>query len=572
MAIPDFSDEYATHIGDTRQFYGELDLENPTNNKIEKEKSTNPLQIARFQSELSAHIIGDISQWISDKCTLRDNIPNPAGGTFSAEELQTELRTLASKNYVGSRQIQQRASEGIKLALGEEEQIQLLISLPNFGQQDSVDATSLKQIDEFLGDGENNIESENLKKFLRSIYSICRAKTNEEACRSAILRKIGGTAQKLIDRLSLQYTDTTTNEIEVGKPSLAEIAHILERRYFASSTPEIAHAKLSQLLRFDSESLNALEGRISTLTAQAALAETKDNQKTFISTKETKVFKAAISTLDRNLVNQENASRNNNGLPSMDMSDMVNFLLKYHAEKQAYSTVKSQLPKGKPFHNEKSDTDSLNKASENIKQTFERGKFPLRRGNQRFQQRNGRPGFRPNFNSRPNFSNGPTFNTNRNPNFTARGQNMTRNQRFRGRNGRFFGGRNRGNNNSTNFSPNSSKPRVFVTPEMVGVAPHQCLKCASTDHRFTETHRCIYGQSQLFSKSCENCKKGGHHFSVCMNSQKPTVGAQFPQPYPQNPRKTGLVEKQPFSNWTPPEDMNTFSENPQIPSLDWNAL
>ena len=196
-------------------------------NKIDKEKSQNSLQLANFQAELSANTIAELSDWITTKCTLRADIANPAGGTFSSQELQDQLSSLASKNYAGTRFIQQRASEGLQIALGTQDQLKLIIPLPNFGNTEAIDTTSLKTIDDFTGDDDLEKENDNLRKFLRSIYSVCRGKTTQEACRSALLRKLSGTSQKLVDRLFLHHTNIESGEIEEGRPTLTEIAYCL---------------------------------------------------------------------------------------------------------------------------------------------------------------------------------------------------------------------------------------------------------------------------------------------------------------------------------------------------------
>ena len=141
---------------------------------------------------------------------------------------------------------------------------------------------------------------------------------------------------------------------------------------------------------------------------------------------------------------------------------------------------------------------------------------------------------------------------------------------FRGKNkGGRGGNRGRGsfykNNSQQGGKPMPNKPKKFVTAEMVNVSPNCCLKCDSPTHRFQDQDKCVYGKSNLMTGPCKNCKKGGHHYNVCIKDQDPrTVGApppsggkldpQFSQ-YPDMTRtimeNQGAIPKNPKNEWIP---------------------
>ena len=177
-------------------------------------------------------------------------------------------------------------------------------------------------------------------------------------------------------------------------------------------------------------------------------------------------------------------------------------------------------------------------------------------GNQRNNRGNGRGR---NFNNR-----------NRNGNQNGKGQGKFWNKNGNGSNKRMEAGNSyrrggNGNNTNTNFNK-KNKPRKFVTASMVGVNPNSCLKCNSPTHRFQEEDRCIYGKGNLMTKPCFNCQEGGHHSSICIKNQKPTLGAQDPS------QKEALDPR--FSKWpevtknVPEYETTVIPKNEQwLPSL-----
>ena len=287
----------------------------------------------------------------------------------------------------------------------------------------------------------------------------------------------------------------------------------------------------------------------------------------WIKQKKAAVFKQAINEEDRHLVYRENQSRSIAGLPDMNLSQMVDYLIKTYSEQNAFTTA-SHL-KHNPRHTEvdslqtleekrktkfqkrkdKKEALAAKKASEEQKLKddlfafYEQGKpFYNNKGKARGNRGNGRNGYN---------NQGSKNNTQFVPNFP--------NQKFN------FSPNNRGGN-GWKGSKKNTQPRKFVTPEMVNVAPNSCLKCNSPAHRFQEQDKCIYGKTNLMTRACPNCKEGGHHFNVCIKNQKPTIGAQEPQS--QEPRD------QNFSKWPDmtknvPEMSLPFGQqkNSWIPSL-----
>ena len=82
-----------------------------------------------------------------------------------------------------------------------------------------------------------------------------------------------------------------------------------------------------------------------------------------------------------------------------------------------------------------------------------------------------------------------------------------------------------------------------------GVGENNCLKCDSPTHKFQERDKCIYGQSNLMSQPCSDCKRGAHHSSMCIKGTKSTIGAPPPN----------MPMDQEFSRW--PENSKTAQEN-----------
>ena len=104
--------------------------------------------------------------------------------------------------------------------------------------------------------------------------------------------------------------------------------------------------------------------------------------------------------------------------------------------------------------------------------------------------------------------------------------------------------------------------RRFVTAEMVGVAPNCCLKCGNSSHKFSESHKCPYGQTSLLSAPCENCKRGGHHYTKCISMNKPYLGSPGPSGLNRNQGHTGFTTQPAleFSNHNP-EQMRRNKED-----------
>ena len=535
MPIRDFKHEYP-EVSQRNEIV--IDMDNPTTNVID-EKTTNPLQMVGLHAEIGATTVEKLTNWIVTHCSLKDNVPNPAtGGPFTVPQMKEKIEKITTENFAGVRMLQQRADEGLSSAMHGEE-MPLLIQLPNWGASDRMEANCLKVIPEFNGDGSLEEEAERLKKFLRSIYAMSKGKCTDEACKNAILQKISGTAFRIVDRLNYNYRKED-GTLEIGKPSLKEVASLLEKRYLSDSRPEVANARLNQLIRLDNETYSALEGRITMLVLEASLGEPKTTRKSFIVNKEIQVFKAAINTSDRDFLNTEAQTRERTGLPEMKLTDMVDALNRYRSEKAAYQNVRgTKTTKRVDF-----DKESMNKTREMVNFGGEN-----QRGN-RFKQKNqrGRGGGGRGRGDRGR-NNGFQSNRGKSRGFGGnngnRGSNNGRFQRGRGR-GNQSG--NRGNQGGNRGNRNASQGRKFITTEMVNVPQNGCLKCGDTGHKFQEKEKCLYGNYEVMSRPCGNCKCGGHHFSQCGAQNKPTVGASAPRGVSYNPGRTGL-EPVKFSAW-----------------------
>ena len=197
MAFNNLKTDYATYIKDSNDFYTKIDINQPTNNVIDQNLSH--LQVPNFTTEMCTDVMGKFGDWMTKYCKLKDDIvPDGQAAALTEDEIKQELNEIGNTLYAGFRMCQQRTHQGYKKQQNKSaDEEPLLISLPNFGAQQVVDATNMKTLNEFSGDRNLQVESDNLRKFLRDTYAICRGKVTEEGCRSAILRKLSGTAQRL---------------------------------------------------------------------------------------------------------------------------------------------------------------------------------------------------------------------------------------------------------------------------------------------------------------------------------------------------------------------------------------
>ena len=573
MAFRDFGQhaQYKDSVKDITKILDKVDLDDPDQNIIEKEISTN--ELLKIQAEAQAKTLSEAINFITKLLPLGDItddhqiIAEQPGGKVNVQAQQDYLTKIAEKNNLLTKMLQQRHEEKNSKSTGSyfDDTRDPICAIPPQiinGTQTQVSDSALKLLTSFTGDTDK--EAENLRTFFRAVYDVAITNRLTEICTVAVLkRKLTGTARRLIDAYELELD-------EADRPNLKEIVLKLENRYMADLQPELANARLSMMKKDPHHTYQMVEGEISELVSLAARGE-KGDKTAWIKQRKIEVFKQCIEEKDRQLLFRENQSRNISGLGEMNLSQAVDFLIKNYSEQNAFTqanqirnksaseyesiqTVKETNPKinqkkkkreqaiAKKAAEEQKVKDELFRVYENQKHpNSNQTQFqPFQRGRGRARGRGG-PG-------RPyNRGRGGQFQNQRNGGFKPNNWNNNGNQ-----------------NPNWNSNSNTSKtiPRKFVTPEMVGVDPNSCLKCNSPTHRFQEQDKCIYGSSSLMTRACGYCKEGGHHTSICIKSQKSTIGAPSPKE-PLDPK---------FSKW--PEATKAAAEEQYYqpfaaPKNDW---
>ena len=564
-----------------------VNLQDPQENIIDKEAST--YELLQIQAETQAKALSEAITFITQMTPLQDKtdtqgLIGEAGDKVNVQAQKDYLRNIAEKNNLITRHIQSRQKEKSSKQQYFDSSRDPISSIPTQianGDQTNVSDSALKLLSTFTGNSEN--ESENLRNFLRSIYDVATTNRLTEDCTAAIIkRKLSGTARKIIDSYELELN--TPN-----RPTLKEIVLKLENRFMADLQPEVANARLAMMKKTPSQTYQSLEGEISELVSLAARAETGDKTK-WMKHKKIETFKQAIDESDRQLLFRENQSRTINGIGELNLSEAVDFLIKTYSEKNAFiqaNNLKSSAngndydsinvaketdikKENKTIEPEKAK-DSIDEASikEEIFRLFQqnrngtqapsfRGKS--QRGKGRGQGRgNGRFRGRGRFNqNNRGYNQNKEFNKNGNGSQWSNNGNRG-NQNWNNR-GRFNNkGWNNGNYSQRGNNKNGTTPRKFITPEMAGVQPNNCLKCNSPSHRFQETQKCVYGNSNLMTQPCANCHEGAHHSSLCIKANKSTIGAPPPK-----------EERQPldpnFSKW-PESSKSAIEEKDKLYSL-----
>ena len=526
--LRDFKDKY-DDIEDMSDLLQNLDIENPQNNVIPESATT--FELLSLQSEIS-------SKTFSEALRLMQNL-----STESSQEQKDLLKDLAERNNLVSRMIQSRTMQKGGRAKGSyfNQNRKPICEIPKSiesGTKDDISDSALKLISHFLGDSDD--EADNLRSFLRNLYDVACTNRLTEKCTKAVLRrKLQGTARRLIDAYEQELN--TPN-----RPSLHEIVMKLEDRYLADLQPELANARLLALKKTADKTYQKLEGEINELVALAARGQSGDTTD-WSNHRKIESFKQAICEADRGLIYQENMSRNITGLPELSLSKAVDFLIKTKSEQNAFiqsQRISQRAVETDSVYAVREETTSPKKETKNkpkTKAAAKKAQEEEKIKEELFQLYEKRKA-----NDIKNKSRG-------NPPRRGKGYNQRqRNQNFR--------------QNSYGKSRSNTIPRKFITPEMANVQPYNCLKCNSPDHRFQETHKCIYGNSNLMNKPCFNCGEGAHLTSLCIKGKNSTLGAPAPA-------KTPLDHQ--FSTW--PEtskqaqevnQVNTYSYfNP--PKNDW---
>ena len=548
-----FSTEYQNAVQDVATLVQSIDVSNPTSNVLTSD-ATN-LEIIKFQSESQASALADTLAFLRNTLPLQEIPDGGDGHPISVQTQKAFLENVGKRNYLATRMAQQRQDERHQREMGGyfDQTREPICTIPPAlatNQNATVSDSALKLLTTFSGNTDN--EADNLRQFLRSVYDVADTNSlNEECVKKILQRKLAGVARKLVDKYLREFTSDSP-------PSLRQLILKLEDRFMSDWSPKIASAKLSVYKQQPTQTFQAVEADICELVALAARGEKESTRDTWIKSREQAVFKQAINKADWEALYNENQTRSITGLPEMNMSQMVDYLIKKNSEQNALTTATAT------FTTLSNDADSiqllttksnkqLKKEKRIIKQLEEKPKGGFQPNNQR--QYN-------NYNGRRGNNRGRQNNNNKRNN----GQNQTRpqgqpwNKNGNGFSKRMNNGSNfqrRGNNNNNNnFNRKNNPPRKFVVPSMVNVDPNSCLKCNSPTHRFQEQDRCVYGKGNLMTTPCRNCQEGGHHSSICIKNQKPNLGAQEPvYQEPLDPR---------FSKW--PE------ANKKIPEYEQSVM
>ena len=547
--------EYRDVVSDITEAIGKLDLNQPAVNVVDENSTT--MELLKMQSQIQSQTLGKALEFMRNLLPLREVADDAAlfaenaGDKVNVQAQQDYLERLAKENYLMTKMIQKRENEKDIKAKGSyfDQGREPICPIPPAiatGDVTQASDSALKLLTTFKGDTDS--EAENLKSFLRGIYDVATTNRLTEDCSKAILkRKLQGTARRLIDTYEEELSDA-------NRPTLKEIVLKLEDRYMADWQPEIASAKLSMYSQLPTQTYQMMEGEISELTKLAARGENTTDKVNWIKNKKIAVFKQAISDEDRSLVSRENQSRNIAGLTEMTLSQMVDYLIKNYSEKMAFATASHLRTHAKP-----SEDDSINTVQEGTKskrQVKKERKEALEKDKSEAQKRE---------EANAAFDNPNQYNQNnfrgkggRGKNYNNQGNRQWNNQP-NGQNNQNF----RGGNNYNRNQRGSSRPRKFVTPDMVNVASNACLKCNSQNHRFQETEKCVYGQGSLMTKPCYNCNTGGHHFSICVKDQKQFVGAPAPAP------AQGQNLEPQFPKWAEASKAVPERENMEQQYLSW---
>ena len=551
--------QYKNALEDVVGIMDKVDLAVPDENIISPETST--MQLLKIQAQVQSDTIGQCLEYIRNFVPLKEDqldsaqlfAPN-AGDKCSVQAQQDYLEDLAKKNYLVTRMVQERHYQRDAKAAGsyidsERDPICLIPSSVAQGTVTQVGDSALKLLPTFSGD--TSQEAENLKTFLVAIYDVAITNRLTETCIKAVLkRKLGGTARRLIDSYEQEFAD-------VDRPNLKEAVLKLEDRFMSDWQPELANAKLSMYSKSPNQTYQKLEGDISELAMLAARGEKPENRQSWMKHRKAAVFKQAVTEEDRQLIYRENQSRNIAGIQEMNLSQMVDYLIKIYSETNAFT--QANMLKNNSCRN--SNIESIQTATEkDSKNQKRKKKKEVAKAKQMVEEQKRKEEilaiYEQNKFFQPNKGGGRGGRGNGN----GRNYNNQGNQPFnKGRGGK-----------GNSFNPNkggASTPRKFVTPEMVNVNPNSCLKCNSPTHRFQESDKCIYGKGTLMTKACPNCREGGHHSNICIKNQKPTLGAPEPQGQEMGDKK--------FSKWPeatkniPDQDYSKFlnPKNDWLPSL-----
>ena len=156
------------------------------------------------------------------------------GTEVSVREQQATLSNIGSRQNLLNRQIEKTLHDHLKVQAGLESTLsQDIINLPpmgdTFGVEAKVSDSGLRLITPFTGDGDNN-ETE-LTILLREVFTLSQTSNLTEAATvSVVIRKIGGSAQILLD----DYVQSQGGPQSI---KLKQIVGHLERKFIVQLSP-----------------------------------------------------------------------------------------------------------------------------------------------------------------------------------------------------------------------------------------------------------------------------------------------------------------------------------------------
>ena len=384
------------------------------------------------------------------------------GTEVSVRDQQATLSTIGSRQNLLNRQIEKTLHDHLKVQAGLESTLsQDIINLPPMGETFGVEAkvsdSGLRLITPFTGDGENN-ETE-LTIFLREVFTLSQTSNLTEAATvSVVIRKIGGSAQILLD----DYVHSQGGPQSI---KLKQIVGHLERKFIVQLSPLHSDAKLHNLSQ-GHLTYSQLQAQVQKLARLACRKEDEDKRATLIKLKEQNAFLLAISMNDRQVIHAENARRANDNLTPLNLDQMCNFLSGKYADSMNYETAYKVQETALPRGIADIPVNYVNKGSVPDKPGIRGQQIPQRR----------------NF-SRP------------------RGQ--VKNNKYSQPSKGIQGGR-----------------KKFVTTIMANVPDNCCLFCGSNSHTFKQ-QECPYYGVELMQSPCRKCSVGAHPTILCKNKATP---------------------------------------------------
>ena len=174
---------------------------------------------------------------------------------------------------------------------------------------------------------------EKLDLFLeRFILTLSTGDLSAKAAQNLLYRKLCGTALVLLkDYMILQSPSS-------DKEYLRIMIHFLETRFLRSANPILANAKLRQIEQ-GSLSFAQLQAKISKLAFYSTLDEDPDKRTALSQSRGLEQFKIAIREVDRNMLYNEDKTRQKSNLPPLTLIGASMFLENFYQEQKVYTAI-----------------------------------------------------------------------------------------------------------------------------------------------------------------------------------------------------------------------------------------